>query len=350
MATETRYIYSRHTPETAEQSNIDDSVDPWLTEQPFGVNERIARPPRFVAASASTDSTQTTPSDKLVSSSRKSWYLSLKRTSTSGSSTPLSGSSASPEIARPNALVEQPPRKAKKPDELWFIRQALDTQASEQSEASGSGSSTPTLADILTRDPPPLPSEKQYKPPVWLVVGPGNKGFEMLQKSGWEEGEALGLATRRSAGLGFKPKVPPPAVKEDLDADEVIDLTHSSDDDDDDGDTDEAPESRSTMTNDATGQPLDYLDHHPVALVTPIPITLKSDRLGIGLKAKTVGPFRESVKKVTHSQAAMAAHARASEKMRRQKQVLGRGRRGFEKIKRAEERSRKSMLAYLNAG
>ncbi len=49
MATETRYIYSRHTPERTQDTDEqrhDDAVDPWIAERPFGVNERIARPPR----------------------------------------------------------------------------------------------------------------------------------------------------------------------------------------------------------------------------------------------------------------------------------------------------------------
>ncbi len=45
---------------------------------------------------------------------------------------------------------------------------------------------------MLARDPPPHPSEAKYKPPVWLAIGPSNKGFSMLEKRGWNEGDALG--------------------------------------------------------------------------------------------------------------------------------------------------------------
>ena len=44
-------------------------------------------------------------------------------------------------------------------------------------------SPAPSLADLLARDPPPLPSEGRYTPAVWLHIGPSNRGFGMLQRS-----------------------------------------------------------------------------------------------------------------------------------------------------------------------
>ena len=64
---------------------------------------------------------------------------------------------------------------------------------------------------------------------------------------------------------------------------------------------------------------------------------LKSDRLDIGLKAKTEGPYKQSKKRVTHNQAALASHIRAAEGMRRKRAEVGRGRRGFAKVRRREE-------------
>ncbi len=243
MATETRYIYSRHTPERTQDTDEqrhDDAVDPWIAERPFGVNERIARPPRFIAATTNTgladgERQEVTSATETAGDEGRSWYLSLERRTPSGSSTPSIAKSITATMD-PNIPSEQPSRSAKKSDDLWFIRRALESQAREQPEASGSGSSTPTLADILSRDPPPLPSQKRFKPSVWLAVGPGNKGFEMLQKSGWEEGEALGRASRRKARLGCKPTTSTSAStinEEVIDVDEVVDLTLSSDDEDD---------------------------------------------------------------------------------------------------------------------
>jgi hypothetical protein len=88
--------------------------------------------------------------------------------------------------------------------------------------------------------------------------------------------------------------------------------------------------------------------HSQKSLLTPIPTILKSDRLGIGLKAKTEGPYKQSKKRVTHNQAALASHIRAAEEMRRKRAEVGRGRRGFAKVRRREEKERKQMLAYLN--
>jgi hypothetical protein len=84
------------------------------------------------------------------------------------------------------------------------------------------------------------------------------------------------------------------------------------------------------------------------ALLTPIATVLKSDRLGIGLKAKTVGPYKASQKRVTHNAAALAAHIRNAEEQRKKRMEVGRGRGGFEKLNKREETKRKRMLAYLN--
>jgi len=88
--------------------------------------------------------------------------------------------------------------------------------------------------------------------------------------------------------------------------------------------------------------------HMQRSLLTPLPTVLKADRLGVGLKAKTEGPYKQSKKRVTHSAAALAAHIRSAEEMRRNKAIVGRGRRGFAKIHKKEEGRRKALLAYLN--
>ncbi|KAH6911389.1 hypothetical protein BKA70DRAFT_1267524 [Coprinopsis sp. MPI-PUGE-AT-0042] len=86
--------------------------------------------------------------------------------------------------------------------------------------------------------------------------------------------------------------------------------------------------------------------HGGRALLAPIATVLKADRMGIGLKPKTIagpsGAYRIPQKRVTHNAAAMAAHIRAGEELRRQKRDHGRG-----QPKEATER--KEMLAYLNS-
>jgi hypothetical protein len=120
---------------------------------------------------------------------------------------------------------------------------------------------------------------------------------------------------------------------------QVVDLTLSSDEEEEDH-------------NDAFAQPaLARPTPHPhdgTALLTPIPTTLKSDRLGIGLKAKTYGPHRASQKRVTHNQAALARHVQVGEEMRQRQKAIGRGRRGYARESRKEQEDRRSLLAYMN--
>ena len=127
---------------------------------------------------------------------------------------------------------------------------------------------------------------------------------------------------------------------------EVVDLTLSDSDGEDEADKSSM---RISSTPDASETSSSVPTHNPTALLTPIATVLKSDRLGIGLKAKTVGPFKESKKRVTHNQAALAAHIRANEEMRLRKAILGRGTKSFARIAKAEAESRKRLLASLNA-
>jgi len=46
-------------------------------------------------------------------------------------------------------------------------------------------------------------------------------------------------------------------------------------------------------------------------------------------QAKTEGPYRSSVKRVTHNAASLAAHLNAAEDMRRTQRELGKDRRAF---------------------
>jgi hypothetical protein len=130
-------------------------------------------------------------------------------------------------------------------------------------------------------------------------------------------------------------------IEENID---VIDLTLSDSDLDDDN----SNRSLGAADDSALPSSISPSTYSGTALLTPIPTVLKSDRLGIGLKAKTHGPYKASQKRVTHNAAAMAAHIRATEKLRKRKLEVGRGQRGFEKIRKKEETNRRRMLAYLN--
>ncbi|KAG1751163.1 hypothetical protein EDB19DRAFT_1893235 [Suillus lakei] len=240
-------------------------------------------------------------------------------------------------LARPSST----PSEALKPKveattkNNWFIKRAL------QSEPSSKPSSpAPSLADLLARDPPPLPSEERFVPPVWLAIGPSNKGFNLLQKRGWNEGEGLGAHVTRSR----RPRSPIHKSRDILP--DIIDLTQSESESEDDFES--FHRSLSLPLAPASSAPKGSDPHSQKSLLTPIPTILKSDRLGIGLKAKTEGPYKQSKKRVTHNQAALASHIRTSEELRRKRAEIGRGRRGFAKVRKREENERKHMLAYLN--
>ncbi|KAI9058143.1 hypothetical protein FKP32DRAFT_1597215 [Trametes sanguinea] len=391
MATVTHYIYSHYDPpERKEESNIVEDVpeeelegeDPWVTESAFGARRRIQNAPRFVPAIVSFDeinnmiggassSIPGLPEQKPPPSSHVSdWYKSLPRASSAPATGPQAPSasftpSTSQEVANPSTVAASSPAAHTKVSPLkrmkndWFISKAIMS-----APASPRATPAPTLADILSREPPPDRKDQPFVPPVFLHIGPSNKGFALLQRHGWSEGEALGAgAARRTMLQKAREKRPARTILDDpqvsvkteerevaLNGDdevrevrkvEVVDLTLS----DSDEDVEEAFAGTPADTSDAS---ISAGSHNPKALLTPIATRLKSDRLGIGLKAKTVGPYKESKKRVTHNQANLAAHIRANEEMRMRKALLGRGSKSFARMAKAEAESRQRLLAHLN--
>ncbi|EIW59685.1 uncharacterized protein TRAVEDRAFT_167175 [Trametes versicolor FP-101664 SS1] len=383
MATVTHYIYSHYDPpkpkdeENIEETSEKGEEDPWITESTFGARRRIQNPPRFVPAIVSYDevnnmigsasSSLPCEVDSPHTTDVSDWYRSLRRASSAPAADPQPPlhPPGHTSVVPPPAVQTQastipvapsvPPLRTRND---WFnSRVVLSEPASPRVPA-------PTLADILSREPPPERKDQPFVPPVFLHIGPSNRGFTMLQQSGWSEGEALGAgAARRTRLQKAREKKPARTVLDDpqysvkteereiaLDGSddirevrkvEVVDLT-LSDSDDDDLEVLAGTSMASHPTSSAAS-------HNPTALLTPIATVLKSDRLGIGLKAKTVGPFKESKKRVTHNQAALAAHVRANEDMRMRKALLGRGANSFARIAKAEAESRKRLLANLNA-
>jgi hypothetical protein len=130
--------------------------------------------------------------------------------------------------------------------------------------------------------------------------------------------------------------------------DDNIDTIDENDDDDDYLNSRAPPPTSSTKKTHTETAPDDDPRATQTALLTPLPTVLKSDRLGIGLKAKTEGPYHSSVKRVTHNAAALAAHVKATEDRRRTQRLLGRGRRAFARADRLERERRQNMMAYLS--
>lgn len=372
MATTSFTIYSRYTPQERKwpqenNQSLDDTDGPdtWQYDKSFGPRPA---PPQFIPASLPTlesdtrhESTSTKPES--LGEDLSSWYRSL-RTSRQGDKDEKNQQFQ--EAASTLQPVRRRPREQRNKGN-WFIMNAINSQPVDPTQPT-----SPTLADILARDPPPLPTEEQYSPPVWLEIGPSNKGYAMLQRNGWNEGEPLGPnvvrqrpadqpsydminCERDSKDTFVKQEVREMKIEgcddvSELRRVEVIDLTSSDSDSEDDGleNVDLTLEAATDVTISTSHGNNANNAHGGTALLTPIPTILKSDRLGLGLKAKTVGPYKASQKRVTHNAAAMAAHIRAAEESRRRQRAVGRGHRGYAKQRKQEEAERKNLLAYLN--
>ena len=427
--------------------NVDDGdqeegVDPWLVELPYAP-AKFNPPLKFVKSVLSYEDVndyiergyesglleRDEGKDKNVEEEGKgisSWYLNLSRTNASTPApTPIPETSTVAErTARAGTLIypaslsgvtncsvtaitqhgsERPPTSRPeeplqpqllpstnpRPRSDWFISNVIShppsTTSGPNSPAPGPRS-LPTLADMLARDPPPNKLQEAYTPPTWIVLPPSNRGFQMLQKSGWSEGEPLGPYFTRKRGVAQTEQQPVAGPSNlgkkaaqkirtteiaiegyddivEIKKEQVIDLTVS-----DDGEyvssSDEEISGEDAMglddeishnlpsenSNPASARPSPPRGegHGGKALLTPLPTVLKSDRLGIGLKAKTVGPYKASQKRVTHNAAALAAHVKANEERKLFKQKVGRGSRGFARAEKSESERRKNLLAYLN--
>lgn len=392
MATVTHIIRSEYDPADREKferetGQLDEETDPWQTESSFSAQRRLRAVPTFVPATIQHDEWGAEPSQPITlpttrrtetgstSTETAQWYKSLARTHAppTHNDGPVPRPCSVPTPEEPLKHMKLQPREVVNKNN-WFISRALRSEPN-----TAPSSPAPSLADILARDPPPLPSEERYKPPVWLHIGPSNKGFSMLQRSGWNEGEGLGAHAARisdarsgilieteskteevgarssrltiqhraslaegkeaEAAMVLHQRVPPA---------DLIDLTQSDSEPDSEVEGGieafQTVHSRPEMGNDAARASA----HQQKSLLTPIPTVLKADRLGIGLKAKTEGPYKQSKKRVTHNASALAGHIRASEEMRKKKAEVGRGTRGFAKLHKREGEKRKWMLAYLN--
>jgi hypothetical protein len=194
MATMSHTIYSHYSPKkpdslaTPLSHTLDESADPWETEpSSFSEARRSLVAPRFVPATMLYENAGSRQLNHMVDSddvgaSLAGWYRSL--TDTQGTVDRPSLALQSRTLAGPSKpsvdTQEAPKRRAEARNKNnWFILRAIE---SEPSSGPSTPSPTPTLADILARDPPPI--EGGYSPPVWLALGPSNKGFTMLQQRG----------------------------------------------------------------------------------------------------------------------------------------------------------------------
>ena len=401
MALVSHTIVSRYTPQHREPVTlpVEPQDDPWQTESSFGRAQRLhsRSAPLFVAASleydeygmpktdAGIDPAQSASCDVAVEDV-SAWYRSLTGKDRKldeqppppllpPNMPPATSPSPSSDIDTRHGDENIEPSPGSQPASHrrnWFTAQLPSPDHPQRI------SKPSTLADLLSRNPPPLSSEPAFKPPVFLVLGPANKGFAMLQRKGWREGEGLGSARveqRPREGRGVKrcvggalqqehgteahksalrPPVHPAITRMDNMNPEVIDLTSDSEHDakrelvdltlsDSELESDVEPDLLRSPEISSASSP----NVHGMTLLTPLTTTLKADRLGIGLKAAR--PSSAKAKAVTHTSAALAAHIRAGNQARKEKAGYGRRSRGFARRKRQEERERVGMLAYMNS-
>lgn len=382
-------IVSRYTPQQRDPSGAagETEADPWQTESSFGSPQRLhSRPaPSFVPASLQYDEYGMPKAADVVRPQLdkshdstwdvSTWYRGLTARSSvklkKANSPPLTASIScpshqSPGDTPPHSFLSDSPSSQKR---NWFTSGLSQVTASHASQPS-------TLADLLSRNPPPRPSEPTFRPPVFLTIGPSNKGFAMLQRRGWQEGEGLGSARverKPKEGLGFN-KAFEAAFRDhnteqlksfsspsDLDIKpllsdvnhEVIDLTLSDSESEENASQEvvDLTLSDSDLDDSDTARLLDDNSHsapHRTTLLTPIATTLKADRLGIGLKAARHSRSIRA-KAVTHTSAALAAHIRHGHQARIDRARHGRGSRGLACAKQKEERGRVDLLAYMNS-
>ncbi|KAH8825337.1 hypothetical protein DL96DRAFT_177834 [Flagelloscypha sp. PMI_526] len=351
MATASYTIYSRNDPAKpavvesgSDDPTLEPSQGPWTNEALQAFRAPTKPPPRFVPASSSAFLPEPPKDRSEGSQSSAAFYRALM----SERSTP-----------GPQPRLDSTPRPASTPvtstssqrsSDPWFIRSLAHAIPPKVTPAV-----TSSMDDILDRNPPPLPGEDPIQPRVWLAIGPSNKGFGLLSRQGWNEGEALGPGVSREHTSYPSSRNASPSrtvevsygsddeVKE-LRSVEIVDLTNDSlssgDETDDDDDLKIPPLPRRLAPDvDSDGR---------TALVVPLPIRLKSDKLGIGLKAKTTGPYNASKARITPTSAALRAHIQASENLRRQKKRHGRGQRGFARKNKLESTRRQDLMAYMN--
>ncbi|KZV92564.1 hypothetical protein EXIGLDRAFT_718233 [Exidia glandulosa HHB12029] len=331
----------------------------WRNERPFGRDSQYP-PMTFVPARLKFDDfgQLLNPQDAQAPSSSSraqggrigSWYSSLPRSS---SSTPAPSTSA---MAAPllNAPAPAPQRPAKVTKNDWFLQKVL------AAEPAPLPSPAPSLSDMLEREPP-CPAGG-FKVPVWTAIGPGNRGFALLQRSGWEEGQGLGPG---AAGPSQR-RVEQIRVPLDNRA-EVIDLTGDDGDDgdavdltgDDDSDDtmsgDEIPDVESDDMQPKLELDVEELptDSHGTALLVPLPAFLKPDKHGIGVRAAAE---RKMLRLKSTAQAIAAStpegtkrHQHIAAAARKRRAEVGRGARGFARMNRSESDQRQAMMSYMNS-
>ena len=293
MATRAYHIVSHYEPPEDHKSDSDEDVDEgWSKGHTFGLSKRLLHPPKFVRPSGAYDEygrpVVQEDDDEIQFIEHRpvnhgSWYKNLSRAN-SAPDTIATIPAANPSTASP-PKPSNPPHSDGSP---WFISTVV------QKTHSAHLSSSTAIGDMLKRDPPPLSSETPFIPPVFTILGPTNRGYSMLEKDGWQEGEALGPGRSRRSAVRVKLELDD-QDNTSLDVvavhsakgkeKETIDLTLSSEEDEDYAEDDaqrEALSGTSDLPSETLSTSKTVSAHSGRALLTPLPTVLKADKSGIG--------------------------------------------------------------------
>ncbi|KAH7336992.1 hypothetical protein B0J17DRAFT_665753 [Rhizoctonia solani] len=309
MATQAFTIVSHYNDETSDtiqkEAVLSSEIDALWESEPGPSNISLKRriPPRFVPASNSHSLINTEKASEPVVAAEtndiSSWYAGLSR-----SQTPSKQLEPQPKT-EPLALQTTKPNPPKPTKNDWFIHRALSNLPQDVAPVQNS-----SLADMLQQTPPSR--ENPLQPPVFLHLGPNNRGWGMLQRHGWEEGRPLGLRSAPVTPTGNLPSTP---VHESS-------ITPSETD----------GQTQSAGTNEDAQAP------SRTALITPLRTTLKADKRGVGPRSKSMPKPA-----VTHS---LSDIRMAAERARRERD--GRGKRGFARTARREAEERSRLFQELN--
>jgi hypothetical protein len=211
----------------------------------------------------------------------------------------------------------------------WFIRRALlaqDRSSTSSANSSPGPSSISTMLNIGTSQTRPVA--------INYVLGPENKGYELLQtRHGWEGG-GLGRPDdwqeRQDMPEAGPSRQRSPTIELDVNGEKIVDLTIDSEDEEED------------------------FSHAPIAKsgpgrTAPIATSLKLDRLGLGHQ-RNKKAARDAEKKVTHT---IDEIRRIQQRSRypppKQGQELGKkGKIRWKERDKKDREERKRLMAVLN--
>ncbi|KAG8922191.1 hypothetical protein FRC01_014354 [Tulasnella sp. 417] len=356
MATQAFRIVSEYDPpkDDATPDVISLPDDGWSTGHTFCLSKRILHPPKFVRPSGDYDEygrpKETEEDDEIQiiehrPSNLGQWYGSLSRSSlaTAGAVTSPPPRPASAPATEPTPSRNQAQHSsANLPPFLKNLSRRLEADDSTSIPRASSSSSLP---DMLARAPPPLPSEAPFIPPTFTVLGPANKGYSILERHGWREGQTLGPGNYghgNRAGIGFVAKQEDPECEEpkranlkgrdvsDASAVDVVDLTLE--------DGSESDEERPTSA-DPNAQPVQNSSGGR-ALLTPLPTVLRADNAGIGSN-------RGTKRVITQSAHALELAERRKKRNRKSDSIVRVGAKALINKAKKEQQERSALLAYM---